>query len=181
MEERQIIWPTERLMANPKLFQAMANYFEGPDFDLFMATFYDLMEHEVEESENTEFFMGECCFREKPDEPEVYQVILSNGNAIELRPTGENDYSVVRDEDDLGVVSAIYGRLIKAIEDARPDLKGNVALCNIPTMANGFLRDSDGDAFRGSFHLLSDPEKKFNFVVDVVDLDSDDLRARVEP
>jgi len=180
MEERQIIWPTERLLGNPKVFQAIAEYFEGPDFDLFSSTFYELMEHELENAENPEFFMGECCFREKPEEEGVYQVILSNGNAIELRPSGDA-YAVVRDEDDLGVVSAIYGRLIKAIEVARPDLQGDIALCEMPTMANGFLRDSDGDAFRGKFHLLSDPDQEFKFVVDVVDLESDDLRARVEP
>jgi len=180
MEERQIIWPIERLMANPRLFVAIADYFEGPDSDLFSSSFYELMEHEIEENENSEFFLGECAFREKPEEPEVFQVILSNGNAIELKPSGDA-YSVVRDENDLGVVSAIYGRLIKAIEAARPDLEGNIALVEVPTMANGFLRDENGDAFRGKFHLLSDPTTEFKFVVDVVDLDKDDLRARIEP
>jgi hypothetical protein len=48
-------------------------------------------------------------------------------------------------------------------------------------MANGFLRDDDGDAFRGTFHLLSDPESKHKFIIDVIDIASDDLRARVDP
>jgi len=180
MEERQIIWPTERIMANPKIFQAIADYFEGPEWDVFAGAFYDLMEGEIEEMDIPQFLIGEVCFREKPDEPEVFQVVLSNGSAIELRPN-EGVYSVVQSEDDLAIVSTIYGRLIKALEIARPDLKGDIALCDMPTMANGFLRDEDGDAFRGTFHLLSDPDSLHKFVVDVIDIASDDLRARVDP
>lgn len=181
MEENQVIWPIERLIGNPRVFQAVANRFEGPDWELFAATFYDLIEHELEAEDNPVFPEGECCFRQKPDEPEVFQVILSNGNAIELRPSGDDQYSVVQNEEEMGVVSAIYGRLVKAIEDARPDLKDDIALCDIPTVSNGFLRDTNGDAFRGSFHLLSDPEKRFKFVIDVIDLDKDDLRATIIP
>ena len=180
MEERQIIWPTERVMANPKIFQAIADYFEGPEWDVFAGAFYDLMEGEIEEMENPQFMLGEVCFREKPEEPEVYQVVLSTGSAIELRPN-EGEYSVVQSEDDLAIVSTIYTRLIKALEIARPDLKGDIALCDVPTMANGFLRDEDGDAFRGTFHLLSDPDSTHKFIIDVVDIASDDLRARVDP
>jgi hypothetical protein len=180
MEERQIIWPTERVMANPKIFIAIADYFEGPEWDVFSGAFYDLMESELEDSDDPKFLIGEVCFREKPDEPEVFQVVLSNGNAIELRPN-DGVYSIVQSEDDLAIVSTIYGRLIKALEIARPDLKGDIALCDIPTMANGFLRDEDGDAFRGTFHLLSDPESTHKFIIDVVDIASDDLRARVDP
>ncbi len=180
MEERQIIWPTERVMANPKIFQAVADYFEGPEWDVFSSAFYELMEGDIEDSTVPQFLIGEVCFREKPDEPEVFQVILSTGSAIELRPN-EGEYSVVQSEDDLAIVSTIYGRLIKALETARPDLKGDIALCEIPTMANGFLRDDDGDAFRGTFHLLSDPESKHKFIIDVIDIASDDLRARVDP
>ena len=39
----------------------------------------------------------------------------------------------------------------------------------------------DGDKFEGEFHLLSDPEKMYDFVVDVVDMEKDDLRATVKP
>ena len=181
MEDRQIIWPINRLMANPKVFKAVAAFFDGPDWEMFASTFYDLIEFELEESgEDPEFIEGEVCFREHPELPEVFQVVLSNGNAIELRPSGDS-YTGIESEDELGLVSAIYGRLIKAIEIARPDLKGDVALCDMPTFANGFLRDEDGNAFRGSMHLLTDPDKQFNFVVDVISLDEDDLRAVVTP
>ena len=182
MEERQIIWPIARLMANPKVFKAVAEFFDGPDWEMFASTFYDLMEHELEEGgDNPIFFDGEVCFRETPGEEEgCYQVVLSNGNAIELRPNGDT-YSGVESEDELGLVSAIYSRLVKAIEIARPDLEGDIALCDMPTFANDFLRDDDGNAFRGSLHLLTDPDKQFDFVVNVIDLDSDDLRATVTP
>ena len=55
MEERQIIWPTERIMANPKIFQAIADYFEGPEWDVFAGAFYDLMEGEIEEMDIPQF------------------------------------------------------------------------------------------------------------------------------
>ena len=47
--------------------------------------------------------------------------------------------------------------------------------------SNGFLRDKDGNAFRGKFHLKSNPEQKFSFVVDVIDIPSDQLKARINP
>jgi hypothetical protein len=183
MEENQLIYPTARLLANPKVFFAIANWFEGPDMETIAGAFYDLMEHDITESEDPSeamFEAAEVCFREKPEEEGTFQVILSTGNAIELRPSEDGDtYAAVRDTEDLALVSTIYSRLVKAIEEARPDLQGDIALIDVPTPANGYLRDEDGDAFRGSFHLLSDPEKKFAYVVDVVDLDSDDLKARI--
>ena len=183
MEENQIIYPVTRLLANPKIFFAIANWFEGPDMETVSGAFYDLLENEITDTEDqTEamFEAAEVCFREKPEEEGVFQVILSTGNAIELRPNDEDDtYAAVRDAEDLALVSTIYSRLVKAIEEARPDLKGDVALIDMPTPANGYLRDEDGDAFRGSFHLLSDPDNKFAYVVDVVNLDNDDLVARI--
>lgn len=178
--ENQIIWPTQRLLANPRIFQAIANRFDGPDWETFYNAFYDLLESEIMEmEEDPEFESPEVCFREKPDEPEVFQVILSNGSAIELQPIDGEYTAAVKDEDDLTVVALIYGRLVRAIETERPDLKDDIALCEPPTPGNGFLRDENGDAFRGKFHLLSDPEVVYNFVVDVGDLDSDDLTATV--
>lgn len=183
MEENQIIYPTERLLANPKIFFAIANWFEGPDMETVAGAFYDLMEHDLLEAENLQeaaFEAAEVCFREKPEEEGVFQVILSTGHAIELRPTEDGDtYAAVKDAEDLALVSTIYARLVKALEEARPDMKGDIALIDVPTPANGYLRDEDGDAFRGSFHLLSDPDQKFAYVVDVVDLDADDLKARI--
>lgn len=184
MSEAQIIYPVERLLANPKVFFAIANYFEGPDWEIFSSAFYDLIEQDIIEAapEEAEFSAAECCFRVKPENPEIFQVIMSNGSAIELRPSpGGDSYNVVESEDDLVVVSAIYGRLVKAIEEARPDLKGNIALTDVPCQQNGYLRDKDGDAFRGSFHLLEDENQHFDFIVKIIDLNEDDLKAEVSP
>ena len=181
MESRQIIYPTDRLLANPRIFMAIANYFDGPDWETFRDAFYDLLEDEFEDnSEEPEFSVPEVCFREKPEDETVYQVVLTNGMAIELKPSGDS-YAIVQNENDLGVVSAIYGRLVKAIEEARPDLKGDISLDNIPTLSNDFLRDQYEDCFRGTFSLLSDCDKKFRFKVDIVDLADDELTATVEP
>lgn len=184
MDENQIIYPTARLLANPKVFFAIANWFDGPDWETLAGAFYDLMEQGIVDNETelseAAFDASEVCFREKPEEPEVFQVILSNGLAIELRPSGDGDtYAAVRDAEDLALVSTIYSRLVKALEEARPDMKGDIALIDVPTPANGYLRDENGDAFRGSFHLLSDPDQKFSYVIDVVDISKDDLKARI--
>jgi len=184
MDDNQIIYPTARLLANPKVFFAIANWFNGPDWETLADAFYDLIEQGIVDNTGdlTEatFEATEVCFREKPEEPEVFQVVLSNGLAIELRPNEDGDtYAAVRDADDLALVSTIYSRLVKALEEARPDMQGDIALIDVPTPANGYLRDEDGDAFRGSFHLLSDPEQKFSYVVDVIDISNDDLKARI--
>ena len=183
METKQIIYPTERLLANPRIFLAIANEFEGPDWEVWRDAFYDLLEGEFEDQEIEPLFeIPEVCFRIKPDDEEVFQVILTNGMAIELRPDGDGDsYHTVSSEEELGVASAIYNRLVRAIEEARPDLKDDISLGEVPVVSNGFLRDDDGDAFRGTFTLLSDSEKKFNYIVNVVDLDADELVAEVNP
>jgi len=181
----QIIYPAIRLLRNPKIFIAIAGVLDGPEWQVFAESFYDLIESEFEEVDDIPEFDEEMevCFREDPDEERVFQVILSSGNALELRPDDdeEGSYSPVSSEADFAAVSAIYGRLIKALEEERPDLKDDIALVDIPTAGNGFLRDEDGNAFRGAFHLKSNPDKKFNFIVDVIDIPSDELKARINP
>lgn len=180
MESHQIIYPTERLLANPRIFMAIANEFEGPDWETWRDAFYDLIEGEFEDQDvEPSFDIPEVCFRQSPDDDAVFQVILTNGLAIELRPNGES-YSTVRNEDELGVVSAIYGRLVKAIEEARPDLKGDISLDDLPTLANGFLRDENSDTFRGTFSRLSTPDEKFRFRIEIINIQEDDLKATVE-
>ena len=179
----QIIYPAIRLLRNPKIFIAIASTFDGPEWQVLADAFYDLMESEFEEPDDLPVFDDELevCFREDPDGGDTFQVILSNGCAIELRPTDEKGYSHVSSEADFAAVSAIYGRLIRALEEERPDLKDDIALVEIPTAGNGFLRDADGNAFRGAFHLKSDPDQKFKFVVDVIDIPTDQLKARIDP
>lgn len=181
MESRQVIYTTERLLANPRIFMAIANEFDGPDWETFRDAFYDLLEAEFEDT-NVEplFEIPEVCFRQKPEDETVFQVVLTNGQAIELQPSGDS-YSFIQSEDELGVVSVIYGRLVKAIEEARPDLKGDISLDDVPTIGNGFLRDDNEDCFKGTFSLLSTPETKFNFKVDIINLHEDELKATVDP
>ena len=182
MDSHQIIYPTGRLLANPRIFMAIANEFDGPDWETFRDAFYDLIEAEFEDQDvEPEFNIPEVCFRESPDDEGVFQVVLTNGMAIELRPQDGDKYSIVKNENELGVVSVIYGRLVKAIEEARPDLKGDVSLDAVPTLSNDFLRDEHEDCFKGTFSLLSEPDKKFKFQVDIVDLAEDELTATVEP
>ena len=185
MSDNQVIYPVSRILRNPKVFIAVAEILEGPEWEILAESFYDLMEADWDEDPeamprfDTDL---EVCFREDPDEPQVYQVILSSGNAVELRPNEEGgSYTSVATEDDFTAVSAIYGRLIKALEEERPDLKDDIALVDLPTPGNGFLRDEDGNAFRGAFHLKSDPEVKFDFIINVIDIPTDQLKAIITP
>ena len=183
--DEQIIYPAIRLLRNPKIFIAIAETLDGPEWQVLADAFYDLMESEFEEADDMPIFDPEVevCFREDPDEDRVFQVILSTGTALELRPDEgeEGSYSPVSSEADFAAVSAIYGRLIRALEEERPDLKDDIALVDIPTAGNGFLRDPNGDASRGAFHLKSNPDKKFDFIVDVIDIPNDELKARINP
>ena len=182
MESRQIIYPTERLLANPRIFMAIANEFDGPDWETFRDAFYDLIEGEFEDQDVEPMFnIPEVAFRESPEDPAVFQVVLTNGMAIELRPQDGDKYSIVKNENELGVVSAIYGRLIRAIEEACPEHAGDISLDDVPTIGNDFLRDEEEDCFRGTFTLLSDADQEFKFQVDIVDLAGDELTATVEP
>ena len=41
---------------------------------------------------------------------------------------------VIESEEELGVASVIYRRLVKAIEEKRPDLKGDISLTDVPML-----------------------------------------------
>lgn len=184
MESQQIIYPVPRLLANPKVFMAIAAEFEGPDWETIANAFYDLIEHDIlneEDQEEVAFNAPEVCFRRKPESPEVIQIILPDGNAVELCPSeGEEYYSAIKTEEEFAITSTIYGRLVRAIEEAAPQFKDDIALCEPPTPANAFLRDSSNDCFSGQFHRLSDPEEVYDFSVEIVDLATDVLRASVK-
>lgn len=188
METKQIIYPVSRLLANPRVFMAIANEFDGPDWETIASAFYDLLEHDIlneEKLEDVAFNAPEVCFRLKPDNEGVLQIILPDGNAIELHPTassmdGEEEYySAIRTEEEFAITSSINARLIRAIEEAVPEVAGDVALCEPPTPANEFLRDTENDCFSGQFHLMSNPETLYDFRVEVIDLNTDTLKAVV--
>ena len=188
MDTQQIIYPTARLLANPRVFMAIAKEFDGPDWETIANAFYDLIEHDIlneEELDDVGFNAPEVCFRLKPENQAVLQIILPDGNAIELHPTvsssdgSEEYYSAIKTEEEFAITSSINARLIRAIEEAVPEVAGDIALCEPPTPANEFLRDSDDDCFRGQFHLMSDPDKLYDFRVEIIDLSTDELRASV--
>ena len=176
----EIIYPVHRLLANPKIFFAIAAHIGGPDAETIKDLFYDLLESDITDSEgdDIEFHAGEACFRESPDEPGVIQVILDTGTAAELRPQGEYIAHITNDEE-MSITSNIYKRLVTAIEESRPEFAGDVVLCDPPTPSNQYLRSEDGDSFAGTFHLLSDPDTTFGFKVEVIDLHNDQLKATV--
>lgn len=190
MDSTKIIYPVNRLLANPRIFMAIAKELEGPDWETLANAFYDLIEYDILEEENPDdvgFNFPEVCFRQKPDEEHIIQLILPNGNAVELQPVtagadGEEEYyASIKTEEEFAITSSINARLIRAIEEAAPEVAGDVALCEPPTPANEFLRDSKDDCFKGRFHLMSDPEKLYEFRVEIVDLNADVLKASIKP
>ena len=179
----EIIYPVDRLLANPKIFFAIAREFEGPDAATIKDLFYDLIEAdlgEIETLEEMEFTADEVCFRVSPDEPGVIQVILDTGTAAELRPQGEY-VAGISSKDELDITSTIYQRLVEAIIESRPEFAGDVVLCDPPMPSNQYLRSEDGESFNGQFHLLSNPDVTFGFSVEVVDIPNDILKATVFP
>lgn len=187
MDSKQIIYPTGRILANPRILMAIARELDGPDSETLANAFYDLIEHEMlleEDPDEVQFGANEVCFRLKPEDEDIIQLILPDGSAVELHPSrdidGEDEYyAAVRTEEDFAITSTINARLIRAIEEAAPEVVGDVALCEPPTPANEFLRDSNDDCFRGRFHLMSDPDRLYDFRVEIIDISTDKLKAQV--
>ena len=187
MQPIQIIYPLHRLLANPRVFWAIAGSFDGPDAETIQDAFYDLIEHQSHMAETMEevcWGFDEVCFRMDDEREGVFQVIGDNGQAVELHPQGDgtpggSTYSTIKNMEQLQVSSQIYTHLISAIAEARPDLSGDIALVDMPTEANMFLRDQEKDCFSGQFHLLSDPDKLFNFEIEIIDLAKGELKASV--
>ena len=185
----QIIYPVFRLLANPRVFWAIAGSFDGPDAETIQDAFYDLIEHQSHMAETMEevcWGFDEVCFRMDDEREGVFQVIGDNGQAVELHPQGDgtpggSTYSTIKNMEQLQVSSQIYTHLISAIAEARPDLSGDIALVDMPTEANMFLRDEENDCFSGQFHLLSDPDQLFDFAIEIIDLPKGELKAYVTP
>jgi hypothetical protein len=179
----EIIYPVERLLANPRIFFAIANFFEGPDGETLKQSFYELLEYglgEYEDPTEIEFVAEEVCFSIE-EETGVLQITLDTGLASILQPLEGEVRAQITNDHEMAATSAIYARLIMAIEEANPAFAGNIALCSPPTPGNHYLRSADGERFEGSFHLLSDPERQYEFNVDIVDVNQDILRATYKP
>ena len=179
----EIFYPVERLFANPRIFFAIANYLGGPDGETLKQSFYELLEYsfgEYEDPSEIEFTAEEICFS-IDEETGILQITLDTGLASILQPLEGEIKAQITNDHEMAATSAIYARLVTALEEANPDFAGNIALCSPPTPGNQYLRSSDGERFEGSFHLLSDPERQFQFNVDIVDVNQDILKATYKP
>jgi hypothetical protein len=152
-----IIYPIDRLLANPRVFFAIANALGGPDGEILKNSFYDLIEHGFADYENPdeiEFEADEICFSIEDDG--TVQLTLSTGLASILKPVEGEIRAEITNDHEMSASSAIYERIVKAICTANPEFKNNIVLCSPPTPGNSYLRSSDGERFEGSFHLLTD-------------------------
>lgn len=179
----EIIYPVERLLANPRIFFAIANFLGGPDGEVLKESFYELIEHgftDYEDPEEIEFQAEEICFSIDVEDGTV-QMTLDTGLASVLKPIEGEIKAQITNDHEMAATSAIYARIVTAIEEANPDFAGNIALCSPPTPGNSYLRSEDGERFQGEFHLLSDPESQYAFSVDIIDVNADILKATYKP
>lgn len=175
-----IVYPVSRLLAQPKLFHAIANYFEGPDADTLRSFFYDLIEMQFEnmDPEDCEFDAEEARF-DCEEDGSTFSIELDSGVKIEA-VQGETRTQISTDQD-LAATSAVYQKLVTVIEESCPEFTGDIALCSPPTPGNNFLSSEDGECFVGSFHLKSNPDKQFAFNIQVIDPDADEMKATIKP
>jgi hypothetical protein len=179
----EILYPVDRLLANPRIFYAIANALEGPDGETLKNAFYELIEYgfsEFEEPEDIEFTAEEVCFSIDAEDGTV-QLTLDTGLASILKPVEGEIKAQITNDHEMAATSAIYARIVTAIEEANPDFAGNIALCSPPPPGNSYLRSEDGERFEGAFHLLSDPELQYAFNVDIIDVNEDILKATYKP
>lgn len=179
----EIIYPVERLLGNPRVFFAIANYLGGPDGETLKQSFYELVEYgftEYEDPDDVEFLAEEVHFAIDPEDGTL-QMTLDTGLASVLKPIEGEVKAQITNDNEMAATSVIYDRLITAIVEANPAFEGNIALCSPPTPGNSYLRSPDGERFEGAFHLLSDPESEYSFSIDIVDVQEDILKATYKP
>ena len=179
----QIIYSVHRLLANPRIFPAIANEFDGPDAETLKEAFFDLLEHTLENFDDPDeciFEATEVCFRCDSSDGK-FEIIFDSGIMSVLEPMSGEFHAMITNDNEMGATSAIYQQLVKAIEKSNPELAGNIALCSPPTPGNGYLRSRDGDRFEGEFHLLTDPDKQYAFDIEIIDVNNNDLRAFIKP
>jgi len=178
----EIVYPVERLLANPRVFFAIANALGGPDGETLKSAFYELLEYnflDYESPDEVEFEATEVCFT--IDEEGTVQITLDTGMASILKPINGEIRAQITNDHEMAATSAIYDRIVKSLVEANPAFEGNIALVSPPTPGNRYLRSADGERFEGSFHLLSDPTREYAFNVDIIDVNRDILRATYTP
>ena len=180
--EDQLIYPVSRLLANPRVFHAIADYMGGPDAETIKEAFYDLIEYDFNSHENPDdciFEAEEVCFKAYKDGG-MLEIILDTGIASRLEAIEGEIRAQITTEEEMAATTAIYQRLVTAIEESHPEFAGNIALCSPPTPGNQYLRSADSNRFEGSFHLLTDPETVYAFNIDIIDVPNDQLRATIK-
>ena len=177
-----IVYPVSRLLANPKIFFAIANYLGGPDAETLRSAFYELLEYEMEDEDPDDCeFNAEEVFFSVEDAGAICNIQFDTGLASRLEAVHGEIRASINNDRELATASAIYQKLVTAIEKAKPELKGDIALCSPPTPGNSYLRSADGDNFVGNFHLLSNPDTQFAFNILVLDADTEQLQATIHP
>lgn len=179
----EVIYPVQRLLANPRVFFAIANLLGGPDGETLKESFYELIEYGLENFEDpddVEFEAQEVCLSIDAEDGTILMT-LDTGLTSILKPIEGELKAQISNDMEMAATSAIYDRLVSAIVEANPDFKDNIALCSPPTPGNSYLRSSDGERFEGAFHLLSDPEKEYAFNIDIVNVQEDILKATYKP
>jgi hypothetical protein len=154
----------------------------GPDGESLKEAFLDLLEHGLDDFENPEdceFQASEVLFRIHDNG--TFDIVLDNGLCSLMKPVEGEIRAHITNDFEMAATTAIYQRIISAIEDTNPDFQGNIVLCSPPTPGNAYLRSEDGERFEGSFHLLSDPEREYAFNVDIIDVKEDILKATYKP
>jgi hypothetical protein len=183
MDREQLIYPLARLLANPRIFHAISEYLDGPDADTLKDALYDLLEYDFNshsEPDDCTFEAEEVCFKVH-NNGEICEIILDTGIASRLEAIEGEIRAQITSEEEMATTSAIYQRIVTAIEESHPELAGNIALCSPPTPGNHYLRSDDRNRFEGSFHLLTDPETMYAFNIDIIDVSGDELKATIKP
>lgn len=178
----EIVYPVARLLANPRIFFAIANYLDGPDGMTLKDSFYELLEYtfyDEENPEDCEFEATEVAF--SIDEDGTVHMALNTGLATILKPVEGEIKANITNDLELAATSAIYQRIVAALEETNPEFIGDIALVSPPTPGNQYLRSEDGERFEGAFHLLSDPNLQYAFTIDIVDVQQDILKATYKP
>ena len=182
MEEEQLIYPVSRLLANPRVFHAIADYLGGPDADTIKEAFYDLLEYDFNSHEDPDdciFEAQEVCFK-CYGEGGLCEIILDSGIASRLEAVEGEIRAQISSEEEMAATSVIYQRIVTAIEESHPEFAGNIALCSPPTPGNQYLRSADSNRFEGSFHLLTDPDTLYAFNIDIIDVPNNQLKATIK-
>lgn len=177
-----IVYPVSRLLAQPKLFNAIASYLGGPDPELLREAFMEMLEHYFGElpAEECEFEAEEATF-EFEEESAVFTISFDSGISYQLQPTAGENHCNITTNQELSAAFAIHRRLVLAIEESYPELKDDVSLESPPTPGNSFLASQDGESFEGTFHLRSNPDAKYAFNVLILDGEADEMKASIKP